>query len=320
MSTSTPVLNLFAIEVHAGLSQQPKTLPCKYFYDAKGDEIFQAIMQLEEYYLTRAEREIFETQKAEILRLFSGDRQPFSLVELGAGDGSKTKILLDYFLSQGIDCIYSPVDISANILEHLAEVMHQDLPELPISPIQGDYFHTDFLQIEPGRRHIVLFLGSNIGNLSDYETDKFLSNIAHNLQVGDLFLIGFDLMKDPSTILNAYNDAKGVTRDFNLNLLTRMNRELDGNFVLDRFQHAPVYDPLTGEARSYLVSTMQQTVTLSAIGETYTFEAWEAIHMETSRKYSQAKIAQLAETHGFRVVKNFSDSQNFYVNSVWEKC
>lgn len=320
MNTSTSVLNLFAIEVHAGLSNIPKTLPCKYFYDAKGDEIFQAIMQLEEYYLTRSEREIFETQKAEILSLFANHQQPFSLIELGAGDGSKTKILLDYFLSQKADCIYSPVDISANILEHLAEVMHQELPELSISPIQGDYFHTDFLKIEPGRRHIVLFLGSNIGNLSASETDEFLSNIAHNLQSGDLFLIGFDLMKNPSKILNAYNDPKGVTRDFNLNLLTRINRELGGNFVLDQFQHAPNYDPLTGEARSYLVSTTQQTVTLSAIGETYNFAAWEAIHMETSRKYSYETIAQLAETHGFRVIKNLSDSQNFYVDSVWEKC
>lgn len=312
-------LDAFAIDIHRGLSGQPKTLPCKYFYDAQGDVLFQKIMALDEYYLTRCERDIFLHQRADILDIFYGDRRPFTLVELGAGDGSKTKILLEYFLQQSVDFVYAPVDISANILNHLTETLQPTLPSLTIAPIQGDYFHTEFLDHDPSRRKILLFLGSNIGNLSPQETDHFLENIAHNLDVGDRLMIGFDLMKDPATILQAYNDTEGVTKEFNLNLLRRINRELNGDFQVDQFQHFPIYNPLTGEAQSYLVSTTTQTVTLHKISQAYHFAAWEAIHMETSRKYSLAMIQQLAQNHHFQVVQNCFDQQQYYVNSIWQK-
>ncbi|WP_030007998.1 MULTISPECIES: L-histidine N(alpha)-methyltransferase [Cyanophyceae] len=319
MPSQNLTLNSFALDVHRGLSHSPKSLPCKYFYDAQGDALFQQIMTLDEYYLTRCEREIFLTQKQHILDLFYGDRQPFTLVELGAGDGSKTKILLDYFLSQAVDFIYAPVDISENILTHLTETIQADLPNLSIAPIQGDYFHTDFLDHDLSRRKILLFLGSTIGNLSDQETADFLQNITRNLDPGDLIMLGFDLMKDPQIILKAYDDSQGVTRAFNLNLLERINRELEGDFQLDHFQHCPIYHPLTGEAQSYLVSTCTQTVTLNKLSQSYIFEAWEAIHMETSRKYSRKQIKELAEQHHFRVLHTFSDQQKYYVNSVWQK-
>ncbi|MEB3225266.1 MAG: L-histidine N(alpha)-methyltransferase [Synechococcus sp.] len=312
-------LDRFSLDIHYGLSGNPKKLPCKYFYDTQGDLLFQKIMGLEEYYLTRCEREIFLTQKEHILNLFYGDRQPFTLVELGAGDGSKTKILLQYFLEKEVDFIYAPVDISINILSHLKETIHDALPRVDIMPIQGDYFHTNFLDHDLSRRKVLFFLGSNIGNLSREETDDFLDNIAQNLAEGDLFFIGFDLVKNPQVILDAYNDKQGVTRAFNLNLLERINRELDGNFNREKFLHYPVYNPLTGEAQSYLISTVSQTVTLKKIAQTYHFEPWEAIHMETSRKYSLKQIQQLALKHQFQVLHTFCDRHQYYVNSLWQK-
>lgn len=320
MSDTTLVLSSFAEDVRQGLLQTPKTLPSKYFYDEQGDKLFQTIMGLGEYYLTRCEFEIFSEQKEAILKSFLGNDDSFRLVELGAGDGTKTKVLMDHFLEAGADFTYNPIDISQNVLDQLKADLSEVLPKLEVEPIQGDYFDAlGELNRHHSRKEVVLFLGSNIGNFSNEGGEQFLTRLGENLAKGDLLLIGFDLMKNPQTILNAYNDKLGVTKEFNLNLLTRMNNELGANFDAEKFKHFPTYDPINGETRSHLISTEEQEVYIEALDTTFRFDAWEAIHTEVSQKYSPKMIERFAEAAGFRIVENFSDECYYYVDSLWEK-
>lgn len=308
------------MDIKEGLEQFPKTLPSKYFYDKRGDELFQEIMNLEEYYLTKSEHEIFQTQKQDILGQFYKDKAPFKMIELGAGDGLKTKVLLNHFVEKGVDFNYSPIDISANVLTQLSEDLSANIPALKVEVIQGDYFEAlKKLNKNHNSREVVLFLGSNIGNFDNIEALEFLQQLSSSLSVGDGLFIGFDLMKDPDIILQAYNDKKGVTKAFNMNLLTRINNELGANFDLNTFRHVPTYNPITGETKSHLVSMIDQRVFIAELGKEYHFNAWEAIHTEVSQKYSFKMIQEFAENSGFKLIQNFTDAQENYVNSYWEK-
>lgn len=308
----------FGQDVLAGLTSSPKRLSSKYFYDSIGDGLFQQIMQLDEYYLTRAELEIFQTQKERILELVKPNG-PFRLVELGAGDGLKTKVLLKYFMEKQVDFSYAPVDISPNVLKLLEKNLKHEVSDLDIHPLAGDYFQVlSDLKFKDDLRNVVFFLGSNIGNFLESTAREFLKSIHDNLRKGDIVLIGIDLKKDPQKILSAYNDSKGITQRFNLNLLERINRELGGNFDIKSFLHHPVYDPLTGECRSYLISKKKQEVSILALKKSFEFDAWEPIFMEVSKKYSPEEIEQLAVSTGFRVIENVYDEQHLFTDSVWE--
>lgn len=310
----------FAMEIKEGLENFPKTLPSKYFYDKRGDELFQEIMNLDEYYLTKSEHEIFETQKQDILAQFYKDNAPFKMIELGAGDGFKTKVLLNHFVENAVDFAYSPIDISANVLTQLSEDLSVNIPGLKVEVIQGDYFEAlKKLNKNHNCREVVLFLGSNIGNFENTEALEFLRELSNNLSIGDGLFIGFDLMKDPDIILKAYNDKKGITSAFNMNLLTRINNELGANFDLNTFRHVPTYNPITGETKSHLVSMIDQRVFIEELANEYHFNAWEAIHTEVSQKYSFKMIQEFAENSGFKLIQNFTDAQENYVNSYWEK-
>ena len=312
--------NSFAADVREGLLSVPKKLPSKYFYDQKGDELFQAIMGLEEYYLTRCEFEILEDQKEAITSHFLGNANGFDLIELGAGDGTKTKILLAYLERIKANFKYVPVDISQNVLDILSGDLASKLPHLEVAPYQGDYFDAlGHLQEVDQAKKVVLFLGSNIGNFPNGTANTFLENVSANLAPGDMLFIGFDLMKDPDIILNAYNDKEGVTKAFNLNLLQRINHELGGEFDLSQFKHFPTYNPITGETKSHLISQIAQQVYIEKTGESFVFEAWEAIHTEVSQKYSLKDIHHFAQKSGFKVVENFTDSKGYYIDSLWEK-
>ncbi len=309
-------LSYFAKDVLKGLSAKPKKLSSRYFYDAIGDKLFQQIMELGEYYPTRTEHEILKTHKEKILQCFSS---PFRLIELGAGDGKKTKVLLKHFVAEKTLFTYSPVDISEDILEELSGALVSEIPKLKVEPLTGDYFHVmeETLSHE-AQRNVVLFLGSNIGNYSNILRDDFLQKLRENLKTGDQALIGFDLKKDPQTVLDAYNDPSGVTKDFNLNLLKRINNELRGNFDITKFQHFPSYNPESGECRSYLLSTENQTVRVEELDKEFHFNKWEPIFMEISKKFDFREIEQLAERHDFRVTHNFTDARDWFVDSVWE--
>lgn len=310
----------FAQDVKQGLSQSPKSLSSKYFYNPVGDMLFQKIMALDAYYLTRSELEILTEQKEEILKAFLGNDESFRLVELGAGDGTKTKVLLEHFVLQKTDCTYTPIDISGHVLETLKLELSEQLAEVKVEPIQGDYFKAlEALKRNHDQKEVVLFLGSNIGNFPGDEGKEFLKHISDDLMSGDLLFIGFDLMKDPQTILNAYNDKKGVTAEFNLNLLDRINNELGGSFDRDAFVHFPTYNPVNGETKSFLVSKKKQSVYIEAIDQLYEFAANEVIDMEISQKYSYEMIEAFAEYAGFEIIKHFEDQKGFFVDSLWRK-
>lgn len=313
-------LNQFAADIKTGLEATPRRLPSKYFYDDKGDELFQLIMKMPEYYLTDCEFEVFSMQKEAITQLFVGDGKPFRLIEFGAGDGTKTRILLQHMLEKGHDFTYVPTDISGNVLRILENNLKATLHDLKIKPIQGEYFDVmKEMRGSEGERNVVLFLGSNIGNFKSDLASVFLQAISDNLNAGDLLMVGMDLKKDPEIILNAYNDATGITRAFNLNLLDRINRELDADFDPDKFRHWPIYDPLTGETISYLVSLKEQEVHIGFLDKTYHIQAFEAIQTELSQKYDLDMIDEMATGAGLQVKKHFFDCKHWFVDSVWEK-
>jgi dimethylhistidine N-methyltransferase len=276
-------------------------------------------MKLPEYYLTRAELEIFAEQADDIFQAFGESGETFDLIELGAGDGTKTSVLVESFLKQKTDFTYIPVDISAEALSFLNEKFNREFPGLAIQPEQGDYFRTlETFKTKSNRRKIILFLGSNIGNFSQTQAQDFFKNLRALMNDTDLLFVGFDLQKDPRTILRAYDDAQNVTAEFNLNLLTRINRELGADFDLQEFLHYASYHPIEGAARSFLISRKAQTVLVETLNKTFEFAAWEPIFMEISQKYTLRMIEDLAQASGLRVSKNFFDSQNFYTNSLWK--
>lgn len=309
----------FAEDVRAGLLAEQKYLSSKYLYDKKGDAIFQQIMDMEEYYPTRCEYEIFEMHKAEMLKYFSEQVRQFDLIEFGAGDGMKTKVLLKYFLQEKAHFNYVPIDISANIVNTLTSDLRENMPDLSVKGICDDYFRAfDKLEAsEEKSRKVVLFLGANIGNFNHQESIAFLKKVASYFSPGDRLLIGFDLRKDPQRILDAYFDKHGITKSFKLNLLERINRELGGNFNVDKFQYFPIYDPVEGAIRSHLVSQEEQEVYIKALDESFHFEAWEAMFMERSQKYSVTEIHQMAEKAGFRCLHHFYDSREYFTDSLW---
>jgi dimethylhistidine N-methyltransferase len=309
----------FAGDVLKGLSSVPKSLSSKYFYDDEGSRLFQKIMELPEYYLTRSEFEIFETQAAAIFEAFTENAEGFDLIELGAGDGTKTAVLIDYFLSQNADFTYSPIDISREAVDSLTRQFHARFPDLTINALVGDYFRIlETLKTESSRPKILLFLGSNIGNFSQAQSIEFFKHLREVLNDRDLLFTGFDLQKDPRVILAAYDDASGVTAEFNLNLLRRVNRELGANFDLEKFSHYAIYRPTECAARSFLISREEQEVFIEALNQTFQFKAWEPIFMEISQKYDTEMIEDLARLSGFRVKQNFFDSKNYFVDSLWQ--
>ncbi|MEM8527145.1 MAG: L-histidine N(alpha)-methyltransferase [Bacteroidota bacterium] len=312
-----PIINtVFAEDVKKGLSSKPKSLSSKYFYDAKGDQLFQQIMAMPEYYLTNSEFEIFSTHKEALRKAFGS--ATFNLVELGAGDGTKTKILLEHFLAKESDFYYSPIDISGNVLEHLKTDLSVLWPDLEVNSVAAEYFKGLAQLSKNADRKVVLFLGGNIGNMSLKEAQSFLTSMRQNLNKGDLVLIGFDLKKDPQTILDAYNDPAGITSAFNLNLLKRMNRELGANFQIEQFKHWETYHPITGATESFIVSKKEQSVFIEALECAFHFEAWEAMKVELSQKYSLSEIDDLAEKTGFTPLRQFFDEKEYFVDALWE--
>lgn len=307
----------FAQDVIEGLTATPKKLPSKYFYDEKGDRLFQQIMNLDEYYLTKSEYEVLDTYKGQLLSLFSNQTDKFNLVEFGAGDGYKTKVLLKHFLAKNAKFKYVPIDISGNVLSILEKSLKDELPSLEVNCIEDHYFKALKKLEKNGTRNVVLFLGSNIGNFTGDQAYEFLNGLYEGLHKGDLLLIGFDLKKDPSVILKAYDDSDGITRAFNFNLLERINKELKADFDLAKFKHFPSYNPQSGTTESYLISKERQTVMVD--GHEISFHPWESIHMEISQKYSMPDVSSMALRSGFTIAQNFYDAKSYFVNSVWRK-
>jgi len=315
----SPVTTKFYEDVIKGLKSSPKYFQSKYFYDAEGDKIFQQIMDLPEYYLTKCELEIFSKQTKELCDIFLNQLSEFDIVELGAGDATKSIYLLEYLSKTGIDFTYYPIDISENVIEFLETELPRKIPELKITGLNGEYFDMiKEVNTLSKRKKIFLFLGSNIGNFSKEEAKDFLTLLHEHISPGDLMLIGFDLKKSPGQILAAYNDSQGVTRDFNLNLLRRINKELDADFIIKQFEHKPEYNPDTGECKSFLVSLKDQRVSIGGESEIIEFNENEPVQTEISQKYSIDEIESLVQSSGFKSVTNLFDSNNWFVDVIVE--
>jgi dimethylhistidine N-methyltransferase len=312
-------MNTFAMDVDKGLSSEAKHLSSKYFYDDKGSRIFQQIMHMPEYYLTDSEHEILQEQSIQIVEALGFDAH-FNIVELGPGDGHKTFHFLKYLADNHLPVTYIPVDISVEAINLLTTKLHRELPKLDIYPLTGDYFHVldeNFEYKEDPK--LLMFLGSNIGNYYTADAIRLLSLFGSKMHQGDKLLIGMDLQKNPTTILNAYNDPAGITRSFNLNLLSRINRELKADFDLDAFDFYCHYNPETGEVKSYLVSLHDQSVHIATLGKSFNFKANELISTELSKKYSFDEISAIAESSGFEVLHHFTDHKQYFTDSLWTK-
>jgi L-histidine Nalpha-methyltransferase len=308
--------NTFEHDIKKGLSASPKYIPSQYFYDAVGDQLFQQIMNLEEYYLPRLEMEIIGSSSHLIYHEI-----PFEsvdIVELGSGDGSKTLRLLKNLHAKGLNFRYLPLDISPNVLEINAETIKEQIPDIDIIPLAGDYRDTFQLLRDDPLPKLVLFLGSNIGNFSNEEAIHFLNHLYQFMKPKDFLLLGIDLKKNPHMIAAAYNDSQQITRAFNMNLLGRINRELGADFKINRFEHYPFYHPIHGAAYSFLVSLEAQWVTLGD-GSRFYFERNELIHTEVSQKYSLEEIQVLGEKSGFHSIQHFTDPQEYYTLSLFSK-
>lgn len=308
----------FAQDVLEGLSAENKHLPSKYFYDINGSQIFQEIMHMPEYYLTNSEFEILSLQAKKIIDAVGFD-QPFNIIELGAGDGFKTFKLLEYLVNNNIEFNYVPIDISKKAIDLLSNKLLERLPNLSIQSKRGDYFKMLHEVKETETPSLLLFLGSNIGNYYKERANTLLGLFRKNMKKGDKLLIGVDLKKNPLIVQKAYMDDTGITKRFNLNLLLRINRELDADFKIDDFDFYCYYNPDTGNVKSYIVSLRNQKVHIKALNKTFSFRYDELIWTELSKKYSMEEIEELAMNNDFKIIDNFLDCKYYFVDSLWEK-
>lgn len=304
--------------VETGLSSTPKRLPSWLFYDEVGDKIFQAIMRSPAYYLTACEFDILQHQKEKIWHHIAKDKEPFKLVELGAGDGTKTEVLLKYFLSKPLPFTYVPVDVSVAVLEQLQQRLNKSMPDLDILLENKLYQEAlNDLKSNHEERKLIMFLGANIGNFKVEDAIKFVKNLTGSMNETDLLLIGFDLKKDPRLIQAAYDDSEGITREFNLNLLSRINREFGGQFKTESFSHYPYYDPETGVTKSFLVSKWKQDVFIEVLDREIHFDKNEIIHTEVSQKYDLKMIQQLAMQNDLEVVDVLYDKNEYFADVMF---
>lgn len=322
MKTNTQTIRntAFKRDVHAGLTAFPKFLSSKYIYDKKGDRLFQDIMAMPEYYLTGCEFEILSTHTQTIGELFRDRENGLDLIELGAGDGKKTKVLLKYMADNKFNFIYKPIDISENAVEMLSTNLAQEMPALEVDAEVGEYFEVlERLKGFDKRKKVIMVLGSNIGNLRHPNAIDFLSKLRDALRSENLLFMGFDQKKNPQTILDAYNDSTGITASFNKNVLSRINRELEGNFEVEKFIHWESYNPESGTAKSFLVATEAMDVKIKQLQLNIHFDQWETIHVEISQKYDDKTVAWLAEESGLEIVTSFTDKNGYYKNYVFKK-
>jgi L-histidine N-alpha-methyltransferase len=300
----------FAQDVAAGLAREPKRLPCCYFYDQLGSVLFEAICATPEYYLTRAETALLGQHAEEIAALFPG---PTDLIELGSGNASKTRLLIDALLRRQVPLRYVPLDICRTVLEESSRELLRAYPTLLVLAIAAEYHEgLSHLHAETPRRRLVIWLGSNIGNLERAEAARFLARVRETLRPYDKILIGVDLRKDRSILEAAYDDAAGVTAAFNRNILARINRELGGDFDPRAFRHRAVYEEAEGRIEMYLVAETIQRVKIEQLQMEVEFATGEAIHTENSYKYSTCELEALAAAAGLRIERPWKHPESPY--------
>jgi L-histidine N-alpha-methyltransferase len=306
----------FSEDVRTGLASSPKHLFPKYFYDELGSQLFEAICRLPEYYLTRAENEILTRFADEIVEELKG--QNISLLEMGSGSASKTRLIIEALLKRQPELLYIPVDISASALETSSRVLLQSYPNLSINAYAADYFDALLaLSKEQRARTLALFLGSNIGNFNMDEAHAFLRALRRVLRAGDALLLGADLRKSAAVLEAAYDDSLGVTAAFNLNLLVRINREFDADFDVRSFHHRAIYNEQMGRVEVYIVSDRRQTVTIRKLEMEIRFDKGERIHTENSYKYDLAGLTHLAIATGYTRARTWLDEREQFSSNLF---
>jgi L-histidine N-alpha-methyltransferase len=290
-----------AADVRRGLTAEPKWLPPKYFYDDRGSQLFEAICQLPEYYLTRTERALL----AEIADTVIGVTQPAQLVELGSGSASKTRLLLDALLRAQPSAVFVPIDVSESTLRRSAAALRDDYPALRVHAIVADY-ERGLPRLGSSGPRLVVFLGSTIGNFVPPNDIAFLRGLARQLRAGDHLLLGVDLVKPVERLHAAYNDAAGVTAEFNRNVLRVVNRELQADFDPARFDHVAFYDPAAAQIEMHLRARVAHSVQIAGLDLSVDFAAGETIHTESSRKFTRASAQAMLDAGGFRLVHWYS--------------
>lgn len=309
-------INMLSTDLKAGMDSNPKQIPSKYFYDAKGSELFQKITQQDEYYLNKVEMEILEKIKHKLPKLIN--EKAIDVIELGPGDGHKSKIILDGFKAFGSQVNYYPIDISEKAIQMLGNNIKED-ENLKIHGIVADYFDgIQHIKANSQNIQLVLFLGSNIGNFTPVKGLRFLRDLWRQLQDSDYVLMGFDLKKDTDTLNAAYNDSAGYTKKFNLNVLTRINKDLDSNFNPKNFKHYGTYNPIKGAMESFLISNKDQKVVIKKIRKIIGIDAFEPIHLESSYKFTEADIELYGKQSGYSIVKNYDDKNHMFIDSLWK--
>jgi len=303
-----------AEDVRRGLSSQPKRFLPKYFYDQLGSQLFEAICLLPEYYLTRAENEILERYADEIVSSVEGET---TLLEMGSGSASKTRLIIEALLRKQPELLFIPVDISASALDSSSRILLQSYPQLKVEAYAADYFAgLAELKKKQRTRTLALFLGSNVSNFDPDEAHRFLHALRQVLRAGDALLLGADLKKERQVLEAAYNDALGVTAAFNLNVLARINRELGGNFDLTAFRHRAFYNEAAGRVEIYIESRRAQTVSIAQLEMEVEFGEGEQIHTENSYKYDLSEIGKLAAETGFTCARTWLDSEKRFSSNL----
>ena len=304
----------FAEDVRRGLSSNPKQLFPKYLYDELGSQLFEAICLLPEYYPTRAENEILTRYADEIVELTG---RPNTLVEMGSGSASKTRLLIEALFRTQSDLLFIPVDISASALESSSRILLQSYPRLRIEAYAAEYFNglKELSNTQRGRT-LALFLGSNISNFEPPDALRFLRAMRAMLRLGDALLLGADLKKDREILEAAYNDAHGVTAAFSRNILARINRELGGHFDLRTFSHHAFFNDDQSRIEIHLESNQSQTINIDRLDQEFQFAAGELIHAENSYKYDRDEIAALALQSGFKWERTWLDQKEQFSSNL----
>ncbi len=306
VSELPPAGSDFLADVIAGLSSNPRMLPCKYFYDERGAALFQKICELPEYYITRTEIDILDRNRAEIASHLGAN---IELIGLGTGAGTKTRILIEALESP---TVYIPVDISEKQLRESTALFQKTFPDLEILPVCADYLQPVVLPSSSRKaaRNIVYFPGSTIGNFEPTEAEEFLRRVANVCRQNGGLLIGADLKKDPHVLEAAYNDSAGVTAQFNLNLLDRINREVGADFDLDQWRHRAIYNSDAGRIEMHLISEIDQFVQVDE--RKFHFRRGEKIITEFSYKYAPEEFAAVAGKAGFEFVRMWTDDARLF--------
>ncbi|MGH7858119.1 MAG: L-histidine N(alpha)-methyltransferase [Candidatus Binatia bacterium] len=303
-----------ADDVRAGLTRRQKQIPSKYFYDERGSRLFEKICDLPEYYLTRTEQTLLDRHAREILAI----ARPTDLVELGSGAAKKTRALLDAAAAEGLSPRYHPFDVCEPVLRSSGERLLDAYPWLDVHAIVADYDrHLDGLP--PGRRRMVAFLGSTIGNYTPERTVTFLAELAAELRPGELFLLGADLVKPVERLEAAYDDSAGVTAEFNRNVLRVVNRELDGDFRPEEFEHLAFFDRERSQIEMHLRAGNAQRVRIAELDLEVELRAGETIHTEISRKFTEAGLRDLFGETGFRVRGWYAPADDAFVLLLAER-